>query len=141
MQKICARCSYFKRLLFATPTWLESPAVVTRCVDCMTDNLRRTCAKATGVANAVLDGTLSYFFIHAGSDAILLGAETARQSLIVRSLFPMLADPRHPVPFMIINERSLIYTIIFPFCFLLYIWRVCSCLPVLVVSSLDHHSQ
>uniref|UniRef100_A0A452ZMQ1 Pyruvate kinase n=1 Tax=Aegilops tauschii subsp. strangulata TaxID=200361 RepID=A0A452ZMQ1_AEGTS len=39
---------------------------VTRVVDSMTDNLRPTCADATDVANAVLDG----------SDAILLGAET-----------------------------------------------------------------
>ncbi|XP_045088229.2 pyruvate kinase 1, cytosolic-like [Aegilops tauschii subsp. strangulata] len=42
------------------------PAAVTRVVDSMTDNLRPTCADATDVANAVLDG----------SDAILLGAET-----------------------------------------------------------------
>ncbi|KAL8090308.1 hypothetical protein AgCh_039689 [Apium graveolens] len=137
------------------------PAVVTRVVDSMTDNLRPTRAEATDVANAILDG----------SDAILLGAETlrglypvetisivgkicaevraaikvkasviicftssgraarliakyrptmpvisvvvprlktnqlrwtftgafeARQSLIVRGLFPLLADPRHP---------------------------------------------
>ncbi|THU53450.1 hypothetical protein C4D60_Mb10t14540 [Musa balbisiana] len=137
------------------------PAVITRVVDSMTDNLRPTRAEATDVANAILDG----------SDAILLGAETlrglypvetistvgricyevraaikvkasiiicftssgraarliakyrptmpvlsvviprlktnqlrwsfsgafeARQSLIVRGLFPMLADPRHP---------------------------------------------
>ncbi|KAJ9159849.1 hypothetical protein P3X46_025311 [Hevea brasiliensis] len=44
------------------------PAVVTRVVDSMTDNLRPTRAEATDIANAVLDG----------SDAILLGAETLR---------------------------------------------------------------
>ncbi|KAG2578452.1 hypothetical protein PVAP13_6NG213900 [Panicum virgatum] len=44
------------------------PAVVTRVVDSMTDNLRPTRAEATDVANAVLDG----------SDVILLGAETLR---------------------------------------------------------------
>ncbi|XP_072088540.1 pyruvate kinase 1, cytosolic isoform X3 [Arachis hypogaea] len=44
------------------------PAVVTRVVDTMTDNLRPTRAEATDVANAVLDG----------SDAIVLGAETLR---------------------------------------------------------------
>lgn len=44
------------------------PAIVTRVVDSMTDNLRPTRAEATDVANAVLDG----------SDAILLGAETLR---------------------------------------------------------------
>ncbi|KAK4772275.1 hypothetical protein SAY86_014050 [Trapa natans] len=44
------------------------PAIVTRVVDSMTDNLRPTWAEATDVANAVLDG----------SDAILLGAETLR---------------------------------------------------------------
>ncbi|KAG5239613.1 pyruvate kinase, cytosolic isozyme [Salix suchowensis] len=44
------------------------PAVVTRVVDSMTENLRPTRAEATDVANAILDG----------SDAILLGAETLR---------------------------------------------------------------
>ncbi|MQL83674.1 hypothetical protein Taro_016158 [Colocasia esculenta] len=44
------------------------PAIITRVVDSMTDNLRPTRAEATDVANAVLDGT----------DGILLGAETLR---------------------------------------------------------------
>ncbi|KAJ6805741.1 pyruvate kinase 1, cytosolic-like [Iris pallida] len=44
------------------------PAIITRVVDTMTDNLRPTRAEATDVANAVLDGT----------DGILLGAETLR---------------------------------------------------------------
>ncbi|KAJ4978222.1 hypothetical protein NE237_009002 [Protea cynaroides] len=44
------------------------PAIITRVVDSMVDNLRPTRAEATDVANAVLDGT----------DGILLGAETLR---------------------------------------------------------------
>ncbi|XWS43064.1 hypothetical protein CRYUN_Cryun16bG0069200 [Craigia yunnanensis] len=44
------------------------PAIITRVVDSMTENLRPTRAEATDVANAVLDGT----------DGILLGSETLR---------------------------------------------------------------
>ncbi|RYR03009.1 hypothetical protein Ahy_B06g081848 [Arachis hypogaea] len=53
------------------------PAVLTRVVDSMIDNLRPTRAEATDVANAVLDG----------SDAILLGAETLRGLYPIKTIF------------------------------------------------------
>ncbi|KAB5519903.1 hypothetical protein DKX38_024222 [Salix brachista] len=53
------------------------PAVVTRVVDSMIDNLRPTLVEAIDVANAVLDG-VSLFITDAESDVILLGAETLR---------------------------------------------------------------
>ncbi|KAJ0027632.1 hypothetical protein Pint_35831 [Pistacia integerrima] len=149
----------FQKAALRKSNMAGKPAVVTRCVDCMTDNLRPTRAKATGVANAVLDGTLGLMqfflvlrlyvtltllklsqslvraaikvkesviicFTSLGRAARLIekyrptmpvlsvvipqlktnhlkwsfsGAFEARQSLIVRGLFPMLADPRHPV--------------------------------------------
>ncbi|KAK4396449.1 Pyruvate kinase, cytosolic [Sesamum angolense] len=54
------------------------PAVVTRVVDSMTDNLRPTRAEATDVANAVLDANNGDNGYVSGCDAILLGAETLR---------------------------------------------------------------
>ncbi|XP_037455950.1 pyruvate kinase 1, cytosolic-like [Triticum dicoccoides] len=64
-----------KTLIFAKIENVE-PAVVTRVVDSMTDNLRPTRLEATDVANAVLGG----------SDAILLGAETLRGLYTVETI-------------------------------------------------------
>ncbi|KAL8168184.1 hypothetical protein V2J09_009683 [Rumex salicifolius] len=58
----------FQRAALYKCNMAGKPAVVTRVVDSMTNNLRPTRAEATDVANAILDG----------SDAILLGAETFR---------------------------------------------------------------
>ncbi|VFQ80269.1 unnamed protein product [Cuscuta campestris] len=59
---------FFQKVALFKCNMAGKPAVVTRVVDSMTDNLRPTRAEATDVANAVLDGC----------DAILLGAETLR---------------------------------------------------------------
>ncbi|XP_015970313.1 pyruvate kinase 1, cytosolic isoform X1 [Arachis duranensis] len=59
---------FFQKSALRKCNMAGKPAVLTRVVDSMTDNLRPTRAEATDVANAVLDG----------SDAILLGAETLR---------------------------------------------------------------
>ncbi|XP_037454141.1 pyruvate kinase 1, cytosolic-like [Triticum dicoccoides] len=64
-----------KTLIFAKIENVE-PAVVTRVVDSMTDNLRLTRLEATDVSNAVLGG----------SDAILLGAETLRGLYTVETI-------------------------------------------------------
>nr|DAD36095.1 TPA_asm: hypothetical protein HUJ06_006735 [Nelumbo nucifera] len=54
------------------------PAVVTRVVDSMTDNLRTTCAEATDIENAVLDGNsypkweINCFFIKPEKDSWLI---------------------------------------------------------------------
>ncbi|XP_008786531.2 pyruvate kinase 1, cytosolic-like [Phoenix dactylifera] len=59
---------YFQKSAISKCNMAGKPAIITRVVDSMTDNLRPTRAEATDVANAVLDGT----------DGILLGAETLR---------------------------------------------------------------
>ncbi|KAJ3671606.1 hypothetical protein LUZ60_007685 [Juncus effusus] len=58
----------FQKIAMKRCNMAGKPAIITRVVDSMIDNLRPTRAEATDVANAVLDGT----------DGILLGAETLR---------------------------------------------------------------
>ena len=94
LMKLCFQVFLFQKAALYKCNMAGKPAVVTRVVDSMTDNLRPTRAEATDVANAVLDGAslylsqrtssfsiflfLSFCHIVAGSDAILLGAETLR---------------------------------------------------------------